>query len=70
MKLHVARLNDIPTFNFYQVDIWKPDIALKNSFVDYKELGVDTLNVELYADGTVFWYPFQVGYIWYQVRYN
>lgn len=35
-------------------------MALKNSYLDYKELGVDSLNVECFYDGTVNWYPFQV----------
>ena len=40
--------------------MWKPDIALKNSVLDYKELGVKSLNIENYFDGEIAWYPFQV----------
>ncbi|KAL4229981.1 hypothetical protein ACF0H5_010370 [Mactra antiquata] len=43
-----------------QGDVWRPDIALKNSFTDYKALGVDTLNVMVESTGHVQWYPFQV----------
>lgn len=45
---------------FPQDDIWKPDIALKNSVEKYKPLGVTTLNVQVDSNGQVFWYPFEV----------
>ena len=49
------------TYAFFpQDDVWKPDVALKNSMVDYKQLGVASLNVQVTADGEVLWYPFQV----------
>ena len=35
-------------------------MALKNSAVDYKQLGVSTLNVYVESTGDVSWYPFQV----------
>ena len=44
---------------FPQDDIWKPDVALKNSVVEYKQLGVSTLNVQVTASGEVYWYPYQ-----------
>jgi len=40
--------------------VWKPDVAMKNSYLDYKELGVKSLNIENWPDGTMKWYPFQV----------
>ena len=40
--------------------MWKPDVALKNSFLEYKELGVSSLNVHVSSNGYVQWYPFQV----------
>ena len=43
-----------------QDDVWKPDVALKNSMVDYKQLGVPSLNVDVTSEGEVLWYPFQV----------
>ncbi|KAL4234573.1 Neurotransmitter-gated ion-channel transmembrane region [Mactra antiquata] len=43
-----------------QDDVWKPDIALKNSYTEYKELGVKSLNVMVYSSGQIYWYPFQV----------
>ncbi|KAH3790014.1 hypothetical protein DPMN_168208 [Dreissena polymorpha] len=43
-----------------QGEVWKPDIALKNSNLEYKELGVPSLNVLNRYDGTVEWRPFQV----------
>ncbi|XP_052234642.1 neuronal acetylcholine receptor subunit alpha-6-like isoform X1 [Dreissena polymorpha] len=43
-----------------QGDVWKPDIALKNSNLDYKELGVQTLNIINSNDGNISWYPFHV----------
>lgn len=48
-------------YYFYpQDDIWKPDVALKNSYQEYKQLGVSTLNVQVNSAGYVQWYPFQV----------
>jgi hypothetical protein len=47
----------------FQDNIWKPDIALKNSNKDYTTLGIPTLNVEVSNDGTVEWYPFEVTYL-------
>ncbi|XP_053399141.1 acetylcholine receptor subunit beta-like 1 [Mercenaria mercenaria] len=47
-------------YHWPQGDVWKPDVALKNSYLDYKELGVSSLNVLVYSDGYVEWYPFQV----------
>ncbi|WAR30960.1 ACH10-like protein, partial [Mya arenaria] len=47
-----------PQFNLNEV--WKPDIALKNSYLDYKSLGVNELNIENFHDGSMNWYPFQV----------
>lgn len=35
-------------------------MVLQNSFTDYKGLGDESLNVELYSDGEVLWFPFQV----------
>ena len=49
------------TYAFFpQDDVWKPDVALKNSVVEYKELGVSTLNVQVVNTGDIVWYPFQV----------
>ena len=45
---------------FPQDEVWKPDIALRNSMVEYKQLGVSTLNVNVNNEGIVHWYPFQV----------
>lgn len=44
---------------FPQDDVWKPDVTLKNSVVEYKQLGVSTLNVQVTATGEVYWYPYQ-----------
>ncbi|WAQ99287.1 ACH5-like protein, partial [Mya arenaria] len=41
-------------------DIWHPDLALTNSFEDYKQIGDDKLLVESCSDGTVYWFPFQL----------
>ena len=43
-----------------QDDVWKPDVALKNSMESFKQLGVSSLNVEVDYQGHVTWYPFQV----------
>ncbi|XP_060600266.1 neuronal acetylcholine receptor subunit alpha-7-like [Ruditapes philippinarum] len=43
-----------------QGDVWKPDVALRNSVKQFKELGVTTLNVKVDMDGWVEWYPFEV----------
>jgi len=40
--------------------VWKPDVALKNSYKEYKELGDSALNVVVQFDGKVTWSPFQV----------
>ena len=45
---------------FPQDDVWKPDVALKNSVVEYKELGVSTLNINVGNTGDIIWLPFQV----------
>ncbi|XP_052788256.1 acetylcholine receptor subunit beta-type acr-3-like [Mya arenaria] len=50
----------ISLYHWPQKEVWKPDIALKNSYLDYNTLGVDDLNIENYHDGTMVWYPFQV----------
>ncbi|WAR30961.1 ACHA6-like protein [Mya arenaria] len=50
----------IDLYHWPQNEVWKPDIALKNSYLDYKSLGVDELNVENYYDGSMNWFPFQV----------
>ncbi|XP_060600265.1 neuronal acetylcholine receptor subunit alpha-7-like [Ruditapes philippinarum] len=50
----------IDYYHWPQGDVWKPDVALKNSFLEYKELGVSSLNVLVSSDGYVEWYPFQV----------
>ena len=47
---------------FPQDDVWKPDVALKNSVVEYKELGVSTLNINVGNTGDIIWLPFQVGF--------
>ncbi|XP_052231106.1 neuronal acetylcholine receptor subunit beta-2-like [Dreissena polymorpha] len=41
-------------------EVWKPDIALRNSNLEHKELGVSSLNVRNYNSGEVYWSPFQV----------
>ncbi|XP_060600275.1 acetylcholine receptor subunit beta-like 1 [Ruditapes philippinarum] len=43
-----------------QGDVWKPDVALRNSVKQFKELGVTSLNVHVDTDGLVQWYPFEV----------
>lgn len=43
-----------------QGDIWRPDIALKNSAIRYKPLGDSSLNVYVTNTGLVVWQPFQV----------
>lgn len=48
---------------FPQDDVWKPDVALKNSIEKYKSLGVSTLNVWVESTGNVYWYPFEVS-VW------
>lgn len=50
----------IEYYFFPQDDVWKPDIALKNSVEKYKPLGVSTLNVQVSSQGSVYWYPFEV----------
>ncbi|XP_052790619.1 acetylcholine receptor subunit delta-like isoform X2 [Mya arenaria] len=50
----------ISLYHWPQKEVWKPDIALKNSYLDYKTLGVDDLYIENYNDGYMVWYPFQV----------
>ena len=43
-----------------QNDIWKPDIALKNSVNDYKQLGDSSINIQLGYNGNIQWVPHQV----------
>ncbi|XP_052224722.1 acetylcholine receptor subunit alpha-L1-like [Dreissena polymorpha] len=43
-----------------QNEVWKPDIALQNSYLDYKGLGDKTLNVMNIHTGAMYWNPFQV----------
>ena len=52
----------IEYYFFPQDDVWKPDIALKNSVEKYKPLGVSTLNVQVSSQGSVYWYPFEVSF--------
>lgn len=44
----------------FQNDIWKPDLTLRNSFVNFKQMGLASLNVEISNNGDVEWYPFEV----------
>ena len=55
-----ADYGGIDYYHFPQDDVWKPDVALKNSAEKYKSLGVTTLNVQVDNHGTVFWHPFEV----------
>ena len=55
-----ADYGGIDYYHFPQDDVWKPDVALKNSVEKYKSLGVTTLNVQVFNDGYVYWYPFEV----------
>jgi hypothetical protein len=48
------------TAHIIKGDVWKPDVALRNSVKQFKELGVTTLNVKVDMDGWVEWYPFEV----------
>ena len=49
------------TYSFFpQNDVWKPDVTLKNSVDEYKQLGDVSLNVVVYSDGLIVWQPFQV----------
>ena len=43
-----------------QNDVWKPDIALANSVKQFSDLGIEMLNVAVYYDGLVYWYPFEM----------
>ena len=43
-----------------QSKVWVPDISLKNSFNDYKQLGAPELKVVITHTGTVTWTPIQV----------
>ncbi|XP_053399145.1 neuronal acetylcholine receptor subunit alpha-3-like [Mercenaria mercenaria] len=60
LKWTPSDYGDIDYYHWPQGDIWKPDVALKNSFLEYKELGVSSLNVYVDSTGHVEWYPFQV----------
>ena len=55
-----ADYGGIDYYFFPQDDVWKPDIALKNSVEKYKPLGVSALNVKVHSTGNVEWYPFEV----------
>ncbi|XP_052259728.1 neuronal acetylcholine receptor subunit alpha-5-like [Dreissena polymorpha] len=54
LKLHVCEMGS------FERQFWKPDIALKNSNLEHKELGVSSLYVVNSYVGTVTWEPFQV----------
>ncbi|KAH3886467.1 acetylcholine receptor subunit beta-like 1 [Dreissena polymorpha] len=54
---------DANTLSFYhwpQNEVWKPDLTLKNSFLNYKSLGDSSLLVENNYTGEMTWHPFQV----------
>ncbi|XP_060601908.1 neuronal acetylcholine receptor subunit alpha-7-like [Ruditapes philippinarum] len=55
-----ATYGNLASTFFPQDNIWKPDIALKNSNKDYTTLGIPSLNVEVSNDGTIEWYPFEI----------
>ncbi|WAR30953.1 ACHAA-like protein, partial [Mya arenaria] len=40
-------------YHWPQKEVWKPDIALKNSYLDYKLLGVNELNIVNFYDGSM-----------------
>ncbi|KAH3797417.1 acetylcholine receptor subunit alpha-like [Dreissena polymorpha] len=50
----------IKLYHWPQDAVWKPDIALHNSYLDYKGLGDKTLNVLNRHTGAMNWNPFQV----------
>ncbi|KAL4217187.1 Acetylcholine-activated cation-selective channel [Mactra antiquata] len=43
-----------------QNNVWKPDIALTNSFTTFSGLGAEYLNIKVDFNGTMNWYPYQV----------
>ena len=45
---------------FPQNDVWKPDLTLRNSIDEYKELGDKSLYVAVNPSGFIDWQPFQV----------
>lgn len=55
-----ADYGGIDLYHFPQEDVWKPDVALKNSAEKYKSLGLTSLNVQVDNYGAVFWNPFEV----------
>ena len=60
LQWNKSQFGGIEHYLFPQDDVWKPDIALKNSFEKQKTLGLSTLNVQVNSTGNVKWYPFEV----------
>ena len=60
LKWTPASFGGLEYSHWPQDDIWKPDITVKNSVKDYKELGDKALRVAVAYDGSVTWSPFQV----------
>ncbi|KAH3834912.1 acetylcholine receptor subunit alpha-like isoform X2 [Dreissena polymorpha] len=50
----------IKLYHWPQNEVWRPDLALKNSHLDYKGLGEESLNIVNIHTGLMFWHPFQI----------
>lgn len=61
VAINVPHVNEYNRNMFYlwKAKVWKPDMALLNSYEDYKQMGDESLLVYVLADGTVNWYPYQ-----------
>ena len=62
LSWNASEYGDLDLYFFPQDDVWKPDVALRNSVEKYKSLGVSTLNVQVQSNGYVIWYPFEVNH--------
>ena len=62
LSWNASEYGDLDLYFFPQDDVWKPDVALRNSVEKYKSLGVSTLNVQVQSNGYVMWYPFEVNH--------
>lgn len=55
-----SSFNGIEQVLLPQDDVWKPDIALQNSYEKLSEHGDKFLNVRVDSSGEILWYPYEI----------
>ncbi|XP_033752768.1 neuronal acetylcholine receptor subunit alpha-7-like [Pecten maximus] len=57
MMWNPSHYGGISTFLIPQNDVWKPELLLGNSYNNIHPLGFERLNIRVFANGTMHWWP-------------